>query len=411
MLSNKFLPTLNLVLAIIGYQLATSLATPFFGANIEGATNRITVPYRMITFIISTIVIIQSIMHYETLPKPDRTTKYLMVAWLLLILRLSYDLVIRTDFFLSPRESSRIWMYVWLLCIYCGFSVAVSIKRIDLHLALRLTAYALIICLTLTVLFNPLILADADDINERLEGNFALRTIAFGQMGLTAIIVGAYMIYAERRILYKFLIPAFLIFIGALISLRSGSRGPLICFVVIVLFVIITNVKRPIVGLIWAALILMLISVFSQDILIRIGRISPVLAQRLVYTTSNDDRAMLLHEAWERFVNSPFFGDRFAIIFTNGKFMYSHNMILDALMGMGIVGGIVFTIMFCSSLYDSYKLAKLDKRYLWIVLLLIQNIAGGMLSSAFYLKPLLTTLIIYVALSTSNYSPNSIQRS
>ena len=98
---------------------------------------------------------------------------------------------------------------------------------------------------------------------------------------------------------------------------------------------------------------------------------------------------------------SPVTGDRFAIIHADGKFIYSHNMLLDALMGTGIIGGLVFAAMYVSSITDSYRIAKHDLSYLWIVLILIQHITAGMTSSAFYLKPVITALIIFVSLSSA----------
>jgi O-antigen ligase len=402
--SNKFLPTLNLVLAIVGYQFATNLAMPFYGIDVESATNQVTIPYRLFTIAIATIVIVQSFRKQKVILKQNRTTKFLMVFWFLLLLRLFYDLQIRTDIFIQQAEAFRIWPYVLLLCLYCGFSVAISYKKIDMHLAFRFTAFALTISLILSLVYNPLLLANSIEIDTRLEGNAALKTIVFGQMGLSAVIIGACMMYSERSIFLKYIIPIFLIIFGALISLRSGSRGPLISFFAIVVFAIIAYSKKPLVGFMAVFLFIGLIVAFSQYILTLIERIAPVLAERLMYTTTNEDRTVLYQEAWERFVYNPFFGDRFAIIYPDGSYIYSHNMILDALMGMGFFGGIIFLAMYFSVTIDAYKLIKYDKKkYMWIVFILIQQMAAGMVSGAFYLKPVLTILIIFIALSTTNY--------
>ena len=386
---SRFLSTLNLVFVIIGYQFATSLLIPVYGGDIEGATRVVTIPYRLFTIALATAVIIQSISQYGANIRQTRTTWLLSAFWAMLLLRLFYDLEVRTDFFLLPGETFRVWLYALLLC------------DVDLKLAFRLTALALSVSLTLSLINNPLLLAASEDIAMRMDGNAALTTIAFGQLGITAIIIGACMIATERNLLVRSVLPAFLIVIGTLISLRSGSRGPLLCLIAIIVFTTITRARKLSNGILLSLLFTGLVVVFYQGILALIAHIAPVLVERLLYSASNEERALLLQEAWEAFLNSPVTGDRFAIIHADGKFIYSHNMLLDALMGTGIIGGLVFAAMYVSSITDSYRIAKHDLSYLWIVLILIQHITAGMTSSAFYLKPVITALIIFVSLSSA----------
>lgn len=396
----RFLSTLNLVFVIIGYQFATSLLIPIYGGDIEGATRVVTIPYRLFTIALATAVIIQSISKYGASIRQNRTTWLLTVFWTMLLFRLFYDLEVRTDFFLLPGEMFRVWLYALLLCLYSGLSVAYSYRDVDLKLAFRLTAIALSVTLTLSLINNPLLLAASEEIAKRMDGNAALTTIAFGQLGITAIIIGGCMIVTERNLLIRFVLPAFLIIIGTLISLRSGSRGPLLCLISIIVFTTITRTRKLSNGILLSLLFTGLVVIFYQGILAIIARIAPVLVERLLYSASNEERALLLQEAWEAFLNNPVLGDRFAIIHADGKFIYSHNMLLDALMGTGIIGGTVFAAMYISSIIDSYKIAKHDLSFLWIVLILIQHITAGMTSSAFYLKPVITALIIFVSLSS-----------
>ncbi len=399
--ANKLLSTLNLVLAVIGYQFATSLLIPVYGGDIEGATRMVTVPYRLLTIALATAVIIQNIAQYGASIKMNRTTWLLTGFWAMLLLRLFYDLEVRSDFFLLPGESFRVWLYALLLCLYSGLSVAYSYREIDLRLAFRLTALALTVSLVLSLVNNPLLLAASEDIARRMDGNAALTTIAFGQLGITAIIIGAFMMRSEQNILVRYVLSAFLLIIGMLISLRSGSRGPLLCLIAIIVFATIAHTKKLSNGILLSLFFACLVFLFYNGILALISRIAPVLVERLLYSTSNEERAILLREAWEGFLSHPVLGDRFAIIHSDGKFIYSHNMLLDALMGTGLIGGAVFLVMYVSATIDSYKLVKLRPESTWIVLVLIQHMTAGMTSSAFYLKPVITILIIFVSLSAA----------
>ncbi|MBR0038085.1 MAG: O-antigen ligase family protein [Bacteroidales bacterium] len=402
MLSDRVYSTLNLFFAIIGYQFATCLAMPIYGGDIMGATNKVTIPYRLFTMLLATIVIVRSFILQKNLTfNLNRTIKLLTFFWALWILRLFYDLEIRFDFDILPDETSRVWMYVFLLCLYSAFSIAVSFDKIDLHLAFRLTAFAITICLLISLIYNPLLLANTEEIMMRVDGNAALGTIAFGQMGLTAIIIGACMMRTEHHTFLKYIIPVFLISVGSLITLRAGSRGPLLSLCCVVAFVIITSNKKPLLGFFLAFLFISFLNFFLRDIIMMIANVAPVLAERLINTSSDDGRTILYQEAIKSFLQHPFFGDRFAIIYSDKTFIYSHNMILDAFMGTGILGGIIFIAMYVSVIMDGYKLIKSDrKKYMWIVLILIQQMAAGMTSSAFYLKPILTILIIFLALSS-----------
>lgn len=399
--ANKLLSTLNLVLAIIGYQFATSLLIPVYGGDIEGATRMVTVPYRLLTIALATAVIIQNIAQHGASFRMNRTTWLLTVFWAMLLLRLFYDLEIRSDFFLLPGESFRVWLYALLLCLYSGLSVAYSYREIDLRLAFRLTAFALTVSLVLSLVNNPLLLAASEDIASRMDGNAALTTIAFGQLGITAIIIGAFLMRSEQNILLRYVLSVFLFIIGLLISLRSGSRGPLLCLIAIIVFTTITRTRKLSNGIMLSLVFAVLVFLFYNGILALIARIAPVLVERLLYSTSNEERAILIREAWEGFLSHPVLGDRFAIIHSDGKFIYSHNMLLDALMGTGLIGGAVFLVIYVSATIDSYKLVKLRPEYIWIVLILVQHMTAGMTSSAFYLKPVITILIIFVALSSA----------
>ena len=106
MSTSRFLSTLNLVFVIIGYQFATSLLIPVYGGDIEGATRVVTITYRLFTIALATAVIIQSISQYGANIRQTRTTWLLSAFWTMLLLRLFYDLEVRTDFFLLPARRS-----------------------------------------------------------------------------------------------------------------------------------------------------------------------------------------------------------------------------------------------------------------------------------------------------------------
>lgn len=393
---NIFLSTSNFVLCFVGFPLATSLFLPI-SSNIEDISRTVTVPYRAFALAFSLAVILLNIK--KPTGKFPLALKVFLFYWGILIIRMIHDLYIRNDVILN--DASKIWLYVFGICLPAVFSIIMSYNLIDLERAFRWTFGSIVIVLIMALFSNKNLLLSADVYNVRQNANLALGTITFGHLGVTGIILSVYALINMKlntilRVIVILLIPFFIF-----ITLRAGSRGPILSLLFVLYFWLFSRNKNFFRGLLILIVAFILTIIFMDKVLDFMGGISPVIEQRLrssIYEGDIGNRDPFYTQAMNAFLESPILGEQFAIFQSDGSFGYSHNIFLDALMGLGIIGGFLMFYFIFSALKKSYFLIKNNDKVFWICLILIQQIMLNMVSGSFYYNQLLSALLTFVFL-------------
>lgn len=393
---NKFLSTINFCLPFIGFQLLTSIALRDY-ATIEAVedfssiTQRVTIPYRAFVLLLSLIVIL--INYKNKIPKNKGLVLFLFF-WLLLVIRLFYDLQIRMDLIVDAAQRRRIWMYSFLICLIPTISIIKSFKNINFDWAFKIIFIGFVVLIPLYYINNPMLFSDSDE--GRLIGNLAVSSIAFGHFGVSLSLLSLFMFNRKKAIIKKTLY-ALLFLVGVFVMLRAASRGP---FVALMVTCVAFGLSRG--GNVFTRAFFLLISFFvvyiSWDyMMIWISDVSPTMAKRLfagnVEVTSG--RNILYYQAIKLILDNPFLGYAFAL-YANGIFVYSHNIILDAYLGLGVIGGTLFFVILLYAVKSLFSILIFKNKYGWISLLCLQNIISGLFSSAFYLSDLLNILLVTV---------------
>ena len=237
----------------------------------------------------------------------------------------------------------------------------------------------------------------------RQNANVALNTISFGYVGVTTILIGMFIITRKENIFIKILIFT-IILLGFYSMLRAGSRGPFLSLIIVLTFWYFSKDKYVFKKILFFAFIFLLLIIFVDSFLHLLGYISPIMEERVrltIFEGDSSERDPLYIGAITHFINSPIFGSQFALFESigvydgNGTFIYSHNIILDAFMGMGIIGGFLIIYFLYYSLKISHSNINLKNDNFWISLILVQQISSDMLSSAFYYDPLLSALLVF----------------
>jgi O-antigen ligase len=389
---NVFLSTLNFILCFIGFQLVTSIFLPHY-SNFDGivTVQSVTIPYRAFSLGLSLLVIIINI---TKIPRFwPLSLKLFLFFWVILIIRFLYDDVIRTD--ISLGDTSQIWLYMLGICVPAFLSIIVSYKYIDINKSF------LFILISIGISLTIFLASGLDGQGGRQGGNIAVSTITFGHFGVTAVILGIYsFLFKKINFIFKiFLI--YLIFIGVFVMLIAGSRGPILALIVVLMFWIFSYIKRPSYAVVSIILASILSLIFMDYILELMGEVSPIIESRLrssIYDGDTSNRTVIYKLALDMFFDSPILGKQLFIIYTDDKIEYAHNLILDALMGLGIVGGISISYFLIQAFKKSYRLIHIRDPNFWIVLLLIQQIVMNMLSGAFYYNQLLSVLLAFIFL-------------
>jgi O-antigen ligase len=98
---------------------------------------------------------------------------------------------------------------------------------------------------------------------------------------------------------------------------------------------------------------------------------------------STSMRLTLWRDAINEFFNNPIFGGRIEIDY------YPHNIIFEILMSIGIIGFLPFIYFLVQTFLIGLKKIKLDKDYVWVLLVFIQGLVQSMFSGALYSSVLL----------------------
>jgi O-antigen ligase len=393
---NIFISTFNFVLMFVGYKLATSLFLPV-SSDIEGISRSVTVPYRGFALLVSLVVILLNLK--RKVGKTPLALKVLWIFWIALIIRIFYDTNIRTDVHLN--DTRQLWLYVFGICLPAMYSVMKSYRFIDINKALKWVYFGTVLTLLLSLFSNASFLMDSTEITGRAEGNLAFNAIAFGHLGTTGVILSMFLLSKGGVSLIRKFIYIAVILLSFFVMMRAGSRSPVLALTVIVLFWLFARGKNILLGSVIIAIATTILIVFIEPILNFMGTISPVMESRLrlgIYEQNSSGRDLLYEEAINLFVNNPILGEQFALFDNFGGFYYSHNIILDAFMGLGILGGLSMIYFLWVSIKKSYLAIKNNSPIFWISLILIQQIVLNMFSGAFYYNQLLNALLVFIFL-------------
>lgn len=391
---NSFLSTLNVVLLFAGYQFLSSAVSIFMGSAEE--PQLLNAGYKFFYAIVCILVII-----YNIGSKPAHSNRIILVLfifWALLLLRFIDDMYLRPDISVLPSIRFRTWFYMVVLTLMPMVSISLSIEKINFASAFKWTT--ILISAAIVITFYQNFNYDTEEIEAMArESSEGLSSIGTGHLGLTAIILAVCNLISgtkkERFVRIALILVAIL---GVIVMLRSGSRGPLLAFLGAGAMLGISRTKRP---FIWAPVIIIFILFHNQifDLFINgISYIAPNLSSRFLHKAELggqfDTRMFYYSSAIEAFLENPMIGKQFAIYLPGQEMIYSHNLFLDSIMQLGIIGGVLILSIIVATIALVYKLIRRGSSMVWICLLFIQELLYLMLSSSLYYTPLFSILIV-----------------
>lgn len=181
--------------------------------------------------------------------------------------------------------------------------------------------------------------------------------------------------------------------IGLLLSapglLLGSSRGSILALVVVLVLILIAKKYRM------RLMITIIVISVSFPILLQFSNsFGSVLLHRVVNTLFEvqsgeyfeTDRPYLWKIAIENFLSSPFIGD---LIENRGIGHHPHNIIIEAFMSMGLLGGIPFLIILAYLWKLFFKIARHTNKFDWVLIVFgisfMQNMVTGAIWGAVWL--------------------------
>lgn len=400
---NNFFSTLSVIIVLFGYQFITTL----FGNSIDTTNSRtVTLPFRIFAL---AVLIITWILNRNT-KSNSHSLRILWFFWALLLFRMFFDLYLRTD--IPPIRSDQRSVIV-LLTFSQAFLPSIVFSKCYKYIDFdKLLTWSFIITsatILIAMFVNDYSFVTGDvETGERLVANAALNSISTGTLGLMAIIVAVEFLRKRKLPFFLKIFVFVMIFIDIVFTLRAGSRGPLLSGVVVALFAILSMTKNKVANvsmLLVAGIILWLSMGYIESF---VNDVSPVLYERLFGKTMEDQlygRDNLYSLAFSYFLQSPIWGKYFAI-YMGGSIVWVHNIILDTLLQLGIIGFFLILTIIVKSCKRVLSIGEAKASYYWLALILISGIAGSMVSSVFYTSESISPLyvLLFMPLDSQNIS-------
>ena len=403
---NRLISNINFCLPFIGFQLITAIflsGTDFSDTLSEDMiiSQKVTIPYRFISLSISLLTIV---MNLKKSMRMNNWMKMFFCFWLFLLLRIAYDMFLRTDIVISSSQIRNTITHI-IIVLLPLVSIIKSIDVIDYKLCSRIIYTCFILIIPIYYITNPLLFSDSS--TWRIAGNIAVSSIALGHFGASLALLSMIYLFQGGVKLNLKIGLVLIFFLGLVVMFRAASRGPLVSLLVslIIYYFAINGLS---IKAIFFSLTLLFVLLFGSGYLLNlINEISPAMISRLTMEGSDfsSGRDLLYDRTINFIIDNPLFGYAYALPMGNGNMLYSHNMVLDAFLGLGILGGTLFLYLIIKGCLNCYSIMHNRSECSWMAILCLQYIVSGQFSGAFYASDLLNILLVVVSVFCyNNYS-------
>jgi O-antigen ligase len=268
------------------------------------------------------------------------------------------------------------------------FIVLYQIRAIELYRkALTWSMLALGVCCLASMLRTRT--AQDVTLHGRYQGNDILNSISYGHMGVTAIILGLFVLLqigCVRTPWYLRVGAACTVCLGGFSILAASSRGALVAAVLLIPLVGCLGLLRGsrfltvaiciVLGFVLAATV----TYFSRNGP-NLGRL--LLSAAAYDTTSNsvNGRHNMIRDAWREYMDHPWLGSS---LVERNALIYPHNAFVEAFMATGTFGGSAFVLLILVAIYRAARVIWRDAATAWVPFCFFQQLIGAMFSGGLY---------------------------
>ncbi|AEI50310.1 O-antigen ligase family protein [Runella slithyformis] len=353
----------------LGYPLSS-----FISDALKIESNEISIIARVIFIIIAFTTALIGYLIKRPIPKISHQwlLAYLFF-WILYLARVLYECIYRSDLLGRPVSE-----YI-LFAFFNSFIGSLCF----LNIPTKLSTYYKIQCYFFSGLLILNLLSIANTIRNPSElifrgnANTKLNTITYAILATGLISQSLYrMVINPPTKIWNIFIPVLALPIGMINLLLSGSRGPILSLGLGLLWVIIfVSKKQNSVKLLVILGILSIISVLISQLVFFEDYVEYLKIRLFADEDSNSfegtniERITFYSEAWQHFLNNPITGDALEVRLFK---QYAHNIFLEALMSIGIIGGFLSLYLVIRINYFYIKIFK-KPYFFWLVLLFTQQ--------------------------------------
>lgn len=338
-----------------GYIFVYSLAMPLATSN-----KYFSVPFRLILLFISGYLIHRN---FENIKIRKVTVIFTALFWMFYFCKAVYSF--KNDVYLPKAMKNEYEIYIRIIFLNLIPYIAVLSINLSKEIMVKLNSWVfnfLLIILGISCLYTIFVW----NIYHQSSGIFFSYYISVGHYGLSLLIISIFYYFQSPQ---KALKPILGIIFGLFTVITSSARSPILAAFIIVLVVLFLYANKLKYWLALAALaLLFIIGIYflSQTSLSEFGFVKRM--YDALFEGNAYGRSYYLSKGWEVFTNHIPVGGR--ILFEDG--LYPHDIFVEVLMSMGLVGIILFFLYFRDILKFKIKYVTDKIYYLPFVLFFIQ---------------------------------------
>lgn len=363
----------------------------FFSAGLlsnlfTGGSRSVTIPFRALVLLLSIIIIVSGILN-NRFTIPLRELIFFLLFWIFYMGRLVIDLYFRNIQAVVFESNLEYFLNAIGICFIPCLSI-LFVKEINLDWILKWTFRILLISLIVSVFLNlSLDTEESQQSYGRYGGGGGLNTINYGHQGVTLSLLSLFLLLRTKDLL-KAIIYVFSFLVGLFIMYLSGSKSPLLALLLCSSFYFFSR-QGLLKGLITLMLILCPFFIFSSEIVDFLSQYGGSFLDRVAVAMKSGDqgRNNLFSEGINEFANSPIWGSSFVLQGRGAGYwsgFHPHNIIIESLMALGLIGGVLILCIIGKGIYFAYKLASKSSPDAWSGIILLQYSILAMFSNAIY---------------------------
>lgn len=388
------------ILSIWGIQIILLF---IFGNGLPQISRFFTSPYRLFVSIYGILIFLNFSNKYFK----KRSEFFLVVLfYILFIIRALYDSY-RIDIQMGTK--GEVYLLRWLsIVVLPSLPFFLNFKSQSIFSLLKGFKLSVIAFFMVAIVFyRKYLFMDYRTLHhtEGLSYDNMISPLIFGYVGLFGISIFLWE-WFHKNFITK--ISLFLLFLSLFGLFYSGSRGPFISALIILLIIVFLKIKS--IKSVFNITLAIALLVFSFLKFINVSNSKLIERFLLLYkelnTGSNkigSNRGQIWYDSILQFFDSPIFGS--GIEEFNVKYV-AHNMYLEAFTSTGFLGGMIFFVLIFITLKKSIFLLKINHYSGFLSILFISRLITGLLSSSIQ-DPVIWFLILLITTSYYN-SKNEI---
>ena len=352
------LVALLFALTVAGYPIAGLLAAGF-----DLPSQATSVPFRLLVVGLATLIALMTMSQCK-IRKP---VLFLLGFWVSYLLRLVWDAA-ATDL---QGADSALTFFVAVVVVPCiALIVGTRSWRDELAAKLLFAIGGVVSFSALALEWSGLAAARSlTEATSRLSTD-TLNPITLGHVAVS-VLLAAYCLLDSWKRLGARLVLAAVSAASVVCLLQTGSKGPLISLAAAVVFLFVIGKARP-------SLLIMLVCVSSAGLYFS----QTPITERLFYLGQDESTAQrirLADDALQQILSNPSYGSAFVEL--NSQ-TYPHNLVIEAMMALGIPLGLLFVSLCLYGLWRAFRLRRLKTTFL--ALIFVQYFVAALLSGSLY---------------------------